>query len=138
MRKETMVEVKKEVLAELNVKEENSDVINENEYMEVDKAEIKKEEDMSEREKVLQKTVSNLLKKNRKRKDKFKAERRKVKALEQEVGNLRTRLQLYENTETSEDEAPPAKKPRQSSVATRAARLPKPAGAKARGPKCEE
>ena len=99
MSKETMVEVKKEVLAELNVKEENSDVINANEYMEVDKADIKKEEGMSEREKVLQKTVSKLIKKNSKRKDKFKAERRKVKALEQEVGELRTRLKFYENPE---------------------------------------
>jgi len=251
MRKETMVEVKKEVLAELNVKEENLDVINENEYMEVDKTEIKKEEYMSEREKILQKTVSKLLQKKSKAKDKLKTERRKVKALEQKVEELRTRLQLYENpeqgvvemaeseskhgevneqvgevqevvdvvdvrkhedgtvgdheegvgggeykedegeeeekgteadmskaeqrkptrnkitvnynedqdkevddpdysqdktldtseneaAETSEDEAPPAKKPRRSSGAARAARLPKPAGAKARGFKCQE
>jgi len=96
MRKEIMVEVKKEVLAELNVKEEN---IDENEYMEVDKAEIKNEEKMSERETNLQKTVSKLLKKSRKRKDRLKAERRKVRALEQEVEELRTRLQFYENTE---------------------------------------
>ena len=66
MGKETMVQVKKEVLDEFNIKEENI-------------------EDMSEREKMLQKTVSKLFKKNRKVKDKLNTERIKVKALEQEV-----------------------------------------------------
>ena len=48
MSKETMVEVKKEVLSELNVKEENIDVIYENEYMEVEEEEEEEDVTMEE------------------------------------------------------------------------------------------
>ena len=62
------------------------------------------EEEMSDRELGLLKTVHKLKKKNRKRKERLEVERRKVRSLEQEVEELRSRLQVFEATEQQEVE----------------------------------
>ena len=87
-----------------NMKEEEADVntVVKSEYMEVDNVEVKKEEEMSDRERSLQKTVFKLEKKIRKKKERIKAEKKKVRTLEQEVEELRSRLQFYEATEQQE------------------------------------